>query len=94
MADKVYIEGVGLQDLTAEEQKAFDARRAADAPWRTELLRVERNKLLVESDWTQAVDSPLNEQKKNEWSVYRQKLRDITQSTKSINDAKWPDKPE
>ena len=92
--DKVYIEGVGLQDLTAEEQKAFDARRAADAPWRTELLRVERNKLLVESDWTQAVDSPLNEQKKNEWSVYRQKLRDITQSTKNINDAKWPDKPE
>ena len=94
MADKVYIEGVGLQDLTAEEQKAFDARRAADAPCRTELLRVERNKLLVESDWTQAVDSPLNEQKKNEWSVYRQKLRDITQSTKNINDAKWPDKPE
>jgi len=94
MADKVYIEGVGLQDLTTKEQAAFDARRAADAPWRMELLRVERDRLLAESDWTQAVDSPLNEQKKNEWSVYRQKLRDITESTKNLNDVTWPEKPE
>ena len=94
MVNTIYIEGQGKIDMNADESAALDKRNADDAPWRTELLRVERNKLLVESDWTQAVDSPLNEQKKNEWSVYRQKLRDITQSAKNLNDVKWPDKPE
>lgn len=41
-------------------------------------IRQSRNRKLAESDWTQLPDSPLSEEKKEEWKVYRQKLRDIT----------------
>ena len=43
-------------------------------------LRTYRNNLLCESDWTQAVDSPLSDSKKAEWKTYRQSLRDITKT--------------
>jgi len=43
-------------------------------------LRIERNKLLEKSDWTQANDSPLSDSKKAEWKTYRQALRDITKT--------------
>lgn len=44
----------------------------------TEEIRKERNRLLVESDFSQLSDSPLSEEQKEEWRVYRQALRDIT----------------
>lgn len=37
----------------------------------------ERSRLLAASDWTQAVDSPLSDEKKEAWRVYRQALRDF-----------------
>tara|TARA_S200002703_G_scaffold121573_1_gene107449 strand:+ start:1561 stop:1791 length:231 start_codon:yes stop_codon:yes gene_type:complete len=45
-----------------------------------EHLRYERNKLLLECDWTQGIDSPLSDSKKIEWATYRQQLRDITKT--------------
>ena len=42
------------------------------------LIRNKRNELLKESDWTQAIDSPLLDIKKAEWATYRQELRDLT----------------
>jgi hypothetical protein len=53
-------------------------------------LRKTRNNLLRESDWTQAVDSPLSDSKKTEWKTYRQSLRDIT---KTANPKILTDKP-
>tara|TARA_B110000977_G_C10778932_1_gene377782 strand:- start:200 stop:481 length:282 start_codon:yes stop_codon:yes gene_type:complete len=44
-------------------------------------LRLERNKLLVESDWTQVVDSPLTTANKTQWATYRQALRDLPASS-------------
>lgn len=41
-----------------------------------------RVQFLKASDWTQLPDSPLSEEEKNEWAVYRQALRDIPE--------KWP----
>ena len=41
------------------------------------LLRVERNKLIAETDWTQANDIPFSTSKKEEWQAYRQQLRDL-----------------
>ena len=41
------------------------------------LLRVERNKLIAETDWTQANDIPFSTLKKQEWQIYRQQLRDL-----------------
>ena len=55
-------------------------------------IREERNQLLSESDWTQVLDSPFTELKKNEWKIYRQELRDITLQTDVFN-VIWPIKP-
>tara|TARA_Y100000114_G_C11629906_1_gene263908 strand:- start:44 stop:469 length:426 start_codon:yes stop_codon:yes gene_type:complete len=41
------------------------------------LLRVERNRLLAETDWTQLPNAPLTDAKKKEWETYRQALRDL-----------------
>lgn len=40
-------------------------------------IRTKRGMLLAASDWTQFADSPLNDEKKKEWQVYRQALRDM-----------------
>jgi len=40
-------------------------------------LRKIRNALLRDSDWTQVNDSPLTDQEKQDWAIYRQALRDL-----------------
>jgi hypothetical protein len=50
-----------------------------------------RNKLLTKSDWTQGADSPLSENEKVAWAVYRQSLRDITKQ--DLNNIQWPAAP-
>ena len=56
-------------------------------------LRNERDYLLKQSDWTQMPDSPLTEEKKQEWQTYRQALRDLPQ-TVDINNIEFPTKPQ
>lgn len=56
-------------------------------------IRYQRNELLTECDWTQLQDSPLSEQKREEWQTYRQTLRDITLQSDPFNII-WPTKPE
>ena len=55
-------------------------------------LRTERNKFLNMSDWTQNRDVTLSNDA--DWKTYRQALRDITKDYKSLDDVKWPEKPE
>lgn len=45
--------------------------------WLLERLRIQRDKLLVESDWTQVADAPINQ---SAWATYRQQLRDLPSS--------------
>lgn len=42
-----------------------------------EKIRADRKDLLIESDWTQLPDAPLDEAQKTAWKVYRQMLRDL-----------------
>ena len=56
-------------------------------------LRYERDKLLQQSDWTQMPDSPITEEKKQEWQTYRQALRNLPQ-TVDINNIEFPTKPQ
>ena len=61
-----------------------------------EMIRRERRTRLYQSDWTQFADSPLSDEKKAEWAVYRQVLRDIPkdQATLDHPDATvWPSEP-
>ena len=57
-------------------------------------LREERNKLLTDSDWTQALDSPLSDSKKTEWATYRQNLRDLPGTVSDPSNVSFPDKPD
>ena len=43
-------------------------------------FRIERNKRLAETDWSQANDSPLSASLKNNYQTYRQNLRDMPQT--------------
>ena len=59
-------------------------------------IRFERNRRLSATDWTQAPDSPLSEEKKVEWQNYRQSLRDIIETLGailSISEVNWPNPP-
>lgn len=59
-------------------------------------VRVERNGLLSQSDWTQAVDSPLTAEKKTEWATYRQQLRDLPSTLttqEDIDNLIYPSQP-
>ena len=62
----------------------------------TQLIRNKRLYLLQDSDWTVGVDSPLSDEKKAEWSTYRQALRDLpSQYTDedNFNDVVFPTPP-
>lgn len=56
-------------------------------------LRTERDRRLVASDWTQFNDSPLSQDKKSEWAVYRQALRDLPANTTDPTNVTWPTPP-
>lgn len=59
-----------------------------------EILRSKRTSLLKSSDWVVLPYSPITGSKLDEWLEYRQKLRDITETTGSILDVELPQKPE
>lgn len=53
-------------------------------------IRSARNRLLLESDWTQVSDVPVDQKA---WAEYRQALRDISQQEGFPWDVTWPKKP-
>ena len=95
----VGLDGVEVvESMTAGENAAVDAEVAsweAGASARDLVtLRTERNTLLTETDWTQYTDSPLTDEVKAEWAVYRQELRDLPAATDDPDDPTWPEEPE
>ena len=63
------------------------------------LLREERNRRLVETDWTQYRDVSLNND--SDWQTYRQSLRDLPSTAEptldeqgNLTNVTWPTKPE
>ena len=88
------VNGVQVQ-FSAEEETARDAEEAAwanGALSRAQAhLRSRRNQLLAETDWMASSDLTMSDA----WKKYRQDLRDITKSFKSMYDKnfKFPDKP-
>jgi hypothetical protein len=55
------------------------------------VIRSKRDKLLSDSDWTQFLDSPLTDEKKKEWQVYRQALRDMPEKgCTDLDNPYWP----
>lgn len=70
--------------LTEDEIAYIREDKAAQA-------RALRNRLLIESDWTQVADAPVDKQA---WADYRQALRDITAQVGFPLNIQWPALPE
>jgi hypothetical protein len=71
------------------EYYQMTAQEIADA--NLEMIRNERNALLVETDWVSGEDVP--QAIKDTWFPYRQALRDITNTYSTLDDVVWPEKP-
>ena len=57
-------------------------------------LREQRDKKLAACDWTVMVsDRPVTDEKKAEWIVYRQQLRDLPANTPDPTNVTWPVPP-
>lgn len=57
-------------------------------------IRAIRNVFLLKSDWTQLVDSPLDDTAMVLWQSYRQALRDIPKQPGFPQSVDWPEQPE
>jgi hypothetical protein len=68
--------------------KRWEDRRSLEDAWLS--ARLQRNKLLSATDWTQMPDVSL--QTKEQWAQYRQALRDVTNQTDPFNIV-WPIPP-
>ena len=82
-----------VQSHFVGDDSAKDARILSDEWTR---IRTERDKLLTESDWTQANDTPLTDADVAKWKTYRTSLRDLPsdQSSKTkYSDITWQTKP-
>ena len=88
-----------LVQLTDAEQKEFDARNKAWADGQADRdlaeLRTQRNSLLAQTDWVVIKEREEGGSVSNfaDWKKYRQELRDITNTYKSLEDVKWPTAP-
>ena len=97
------IEELGIYEQALETFDAEKQRRLREQLAEEELieasrdywkeLRNKRDFLLSQSDWTQGNDSPLTLQKKEEWKVYRQALRDAPSNTIDPKRPVWPLSP-
>lgn len=58
--------------------------------WWTERMRLHRDRLLKESDWTQLPDTAVDRQA---WATYRQALRDFPATWTAGPEADFPDTP-
>ena len=88
-----------LVQLTDAEQKEFDARNKAWADGQADRdlseLRTQRNSLLAQTDWVVIKEREEGGSVSNfaDWKKYRQELRDITKTYKSLDKVKWPTAP-
>ena len=77
------------RDMTDSEEKEI-LNSAPSESAQLDALRYERNMLLKETDWMSLPDAPTMS---DAWKKYRQDLRDITKTYKSLDDVKWPTEP-
>jgi hypothetical protein len=82
-----------VQSHFVGQNSTRDARLLAEQWTR---IRAERDRLLTESDWTQASDTALTSAKVTAWATYRTSLRTLPADQSSVTtyaDITWPDKP-
>lgn len=80
------------QQLKLLKETVFYAELIEQNPTTWEEVRVKRNLLLQQSDWTMVTGATVPQR---EWSLYRQILRDIPQTYKKFAPEliQWPEEP-
>ena len=83
---KQYVQSHFIGDDTAKDKRILDQKWAD--------IRLERNRLLTESDWVvvKAKETHANASIPSDWVYYRTALRDITNQS-DPDDITWPTKP-
>jgi hypothetical protein len=84
----VLTDGVYYQNWVVTNATESEINYRLENQW--EEIRLIRNQLLAECDWTQLSD--VSQIIKDLWTVYRQELRDITNQQNPFN-IEWPIKP-
>ena len=56
-------------------------------------VRLQRNQLLTDCDWTQLPDAPLDADAKLAWQLYREALREVPEQAGFPWDVQWPTEP-
>jgi hypothetical protein len=82
------IDGIYYKTWVQTDASEEEINYRIQSKW--EDIRIQRNELLTECDWTQLSD--ISTEIKNLWSSYRQDLRDITNQSNPFN-IEWPVKP-
>ena len=85
-------------NLTSEEEQArlqdIENNKSDYFNLKINDLRITRNGLLAETDWTVLPDSPIAD--KTAWQTYRTELRDLTNGLTTVEQVEavtWPTKP-
>ena len=86
-SEPTYADGVWTLNFTTRAFTQKESDGLADS------IRIQRDGLLTQSDWTQLPDSPLSTADKEAWATYRQALRDITAQTGFPYQITWPTAP-
>lgn len=75
------------------EADPYASRIEPHEQWAIDVIRKERNRLLLESDWRVLPDSPIDN--KEAWYAYRQALRDFPELVLQNNftNISWPMSP-
>ena len=84
----ILTEGKYYQNWVATNATESEINYKLENQW--EEIRLIRNQLLTECDWTQLSD--VSQTIKDLWTVYRQELRNITNQQNPFN-IEWPVKP-
>jgi len=61
---------------------------------RLEVIRIFRDKLLLESDWTQLPDNEMSDSAKEAWKQYRSELRHLPDTYTNIYEFVFPEVPD
>lgn len=75
-----------IRDATQEELKSRTDTQS-------QIERFMRNRLLLQTDFFDLIDSPLSEAEKEKYKIYRQALRDISSQAGFPFDIQWPELP-
>jgi len=79
-------------ELTAEELAEM-ADRAAAADLDFSMVRMDRDNMLRNTDWTQIADATLGAHTAEEWATYRQELRDLPSAHSKVSEVVFPVDP-